>query len=235
MIISHKYKFLFIHLPKTGGTSIEKQFSTMDGVLSLSCPFGRTPSAEGPRGRLADGLHFGLKHAKAHELQQLLGPEIWDTYYKFAIVRNPFSKTLSSYYHFEKMADPNSEFKEGWAVDLRKNKPFKNINEFLLYEGGRGAWPYVTQPMCGYLWADNKIDPSIEIFRFEEGLDLIIRQVSERINKLRSSFPIITKVTERIFTTFSKQLSYRDILNETSRKAIEQINRDDFEQFFYEW
>ena len=32
MIVSHKHKFIFVHIPKCGGTTIEKFFLDKDGV-----------------------------------------------------------------------------------------------------------------------------------------------------------------------------------------------------------
>jgi len=45
-------------------------------------------------------------HMPAVELQAKLSPTIWQNYFKFTIVRNPFDKIISAFYHFEKSRHP---------------------------------------------------------------------------------------------------------------------------------
>jgi hypothetical protein len=82
-MISHKQKFIFIHIPKNAGTTIEW------------CLFGHDKKEEN-----LYGVHGGivLQHLKANELQETVGNEIFKTYFKFSFVRNPFSKCVSEYF-----------------------------------------------------------------------------------------------------------------------------------------
>ena len=41
-------------------------------------------------------------HMPASEIRNLLGRKIWDTYFKFTVVRNPFSKLVSGWYYFHR-------------------------------------------------------------------------------------------------------------------------------------
>jgi hypothetical protein len=91
MIISEKYKFIYIAVPKTASRSIEN-------VLS---PYGKTdfPVPEG----------MDQVHIKALDLRNLLQNKSWDDYFKFAFVRNPLG-WASSWYFFRKkesLADPS--------------------------------------------------------------------------------------------------------------------------------
>lgn len=70
-MISHENKFIFIHISKTAGKSILK-------ALSL-------PSA-------AD-------HRNATQQFKEYGPEIWDQYFKFCFVRNPWDRLVSGYFY----------------------------------------------------------------------------------------------------------------------------------------
>ena len=76
-MISHRYKFIFIHINKTGGTSIEKFFD----------PF-------------ADQRDVERKHAKVRFYKRNY-PNKFREYFKFAFVRNPWD-WLVSRYHWSK-------------------------------------------------------------------------------------------------------------------------------------
>lgn len=84
MIISHEHKFIFIHIGKTGGTSIEK-------VLCERLDIDFEDTKKNPRNG-----HW-WKHAWAREVRDLFGSEIWEEYFTFAFVRNPYDMLLSLY------------------------------------------------------------------------------------------------------------------------------------------
>jgi len=86
MPISHHLKAIFIHIPKNAGESIEKAMG-MYGGLPAETLWGRVEN------------RFVLQHLTATELQDsgLVTQEIWRQYFKFAVVRNPWSKAVSEY------------------------------------------------------------------------------------------------------------------------------------------
>jgi len=81
-MISDKHKFIFVHINKTGGTSIEKVFE---------------PTAD--QKDVADGdvryKHFTLSEYRTHY------PRQYSEYFKFVFVRNPWD-WLVSRYHWSK-------------------------------------------------------------------------------------------------------------------------------------
>jgi hypothetical protein len=76
-MISDKHRFIFVHINKTGGTSIEKAFLP-----------------------LADQKDEAFKHASA-KLYKTRFPDKFDDYFKFSFVRNPWD-WLVSRYHWSK-------------------------------------------------------------------------------------------------------------------------------------
>lgn len=72
-MINHKHKFIFIHIPKTAGNSIDTLFSRKDLVDE------------------------GLWHHTSSQLIDRLGLETWNNYYKFTVVRNPWDRLISEY------------------------------------------------------------------------------------------------------------------------------------------
>lgn len=83
MLISHEHEFIFIHIGKTGGTSIEKVLCTQLGI-----DFERTKKDP-------DGNWW--KHIWAKGMRKQVGKNTWDNYFKFAFVRNPYDMIVSLY------------------------------------------------------------------------------------------------------------------------------------------
>jgi|TARA_R110000824_G_scaffold2570_4_gene11847 hypothetical protein len=96
MIISHKHRFIFVHAPKTAGTSIvDALYPFLD--LQQDIILGGHPNHElqdDEEKKTAGELH---KHSSALEIRERLGEEIWQNYYVFSCVRNPYSRLVSLY------------------------------------------------------------------------------------------------------------------------------------------
>ena len=107
MPLSHKHKCLFIHIPRTGGTSfrkildIDKDADDTDasldqingkGLLSICNRNPALASHKVPRVLYKE--HLCMKHI--FQLN-IINRNIFDEYLKFAFVRNPWDKALSVY------------------------------------------------------------------------------------------------------------------------------------------
>ncbi len=116
MIISHKYKFIFIKTVKTAGTSIEVFLSQCCGDSDVLTPI--TPHVDPHKARNFEG--FG-NHMPAHQVKELVPAAVWDNYYKFCVERNPWEKTISQYCMLNHRAGgklPVSEFMAGPALPV---------------------------------------------------------------------------------------------------------------------
>lgn len=107
MLISHKYKFIFTKTVKTAGTSVEIYFEPYCvGPEEWTCQHGRDEyesdfGVVGYRGA-NQGHQKWWGHMPAEIIRDLVTPEIWESYFKFTVVRNPFDKMVSAWYHFVK-------------------------------------------------------------------------------------------------------------------------------------
>lgn len=118
MIISHRHKFIFIHIPKSAGTSVflslansinainkdaECTCSTDDHILVKhpdDSVYGNSKSCD----------DFNLhQHSKLFDIENLFKRKGWNIndYFKFAFVRNPWARAVS--YWTYQFADQNFE------------------------------------------------------------------------------------------------------------------------------
>jgi hypothetical protein len=99
MLISYSHRFLFIHVGKTGGMSMRevlKQYSQEPEKFRIRRPARMNGERPNPLYTVWETL---LLHAKARDVQQEIPPEIYNDFFKFAFVRNPWDLMVSMY-HF---------------------------------------------------------------------------------------------------------------------------------------
>ncbi len=146
MIISHKYRFIFIRTEKTAGTSLQlalSKFCGPDDVITpninkvdqqkitelgypaaqnYSVPFWQHGWRDLFRVTMGGKRMSFNAHSSALEIRQLLPAHVWDGYFKFSFERNPWDKMISLYYwRLRKSNDPMSmdEFLESKYSKVR--------------------------------------------------------------------------------------------------------------------
>ena len=100
MLLSVKHRFLFVHIAKTGGTSVRASLQRLRWrdpwywpmflCSRLSHLSGHRISTKLPR------------HAKIVAAKELLPKEFFDALFKFAFVRNPWDLQVSSFHHIRR-------------------------------------------------------------------------------------------------------------------------------------
>lgn len=89
-MIAHAFKTIFVHIPKTGGQSIEATFFDRGLTPEDAGMVTNSDPARGPE---------ELAHLYAREYRDCrhVTPEQFRSYFKFCVVRNPFERIVSEY------------------------------------------------------------------------------------------------------------------------------------------
>lgn len=117
MPVFDRYNCIHIHIPKTGGTSINTALGIEE--LTASCGMIRLqpPSYEIVYGNIKENgiTDYELDHATANYVKKIVGDK-WNSHFTFAFVRNPYSRLLSQYFHVLKNND--SRFIGNWNIKM---------------------------------------------------------------------------------------------------------------------
>jgi hypothetical protein len=100
MLLSLRYRFLFVHIAKTGGTSVRESLQGLRWRDPWYLPMflcSRLSHLSGHR--IATKLP---RHAKAIAAKEMLPKETFEGLFKFAFVRNPWDLQVSSFHHIRR-------------------------------------------------------------------------------------------------------------------------------------
>lgn len=121
MIVSRGRSYIFVHIPKTGGTSMA--LSLEDRAKADDIMIGDTPKAVKRRGKVKGIQTAGRlwKHATLADAEGLITRAEMADMFVFTLVRNPWDR-LVSYYHWLK-----TQTFDHPAVELAKSKGFSGF------------------------------------------------------------------------------------------------------------
>ncbi|MDX1918862.1 MAG: sulfotransferase family 2 domain-containing protein [Candidatus Caenarcaniphilales bacterium] len=124
VILSHKHRFVFIHIYKVAGTSLTKAL----------LPYGkelRNPLLVRLIEKFTGKCHTqNLAHLSAVEVRALLKPNEFREYFKFAFVRNPFD-WIVSYYEYIRQNPFHYRHELVKEMDFGKFVQWRHEHEFI--------------------------------------------------------------------------------------------------------
>lgn len=122
MIISRRHRFIFIHVPKTGGTSIEVALAghlAWDDLILGSTPLG---FAMNTAYRARHGL---FDHGSLTDIANVCGPELPNSSFVFATVRHPLDRIVSLYNFLNTLVEGHRR-SVGLAPDIIRRRILSN-------------------------------------------------------------------------------------------------------------
>ena len=180
MVVCHIRKIIFIHIPKTAGSSIEHLLRD-EGKYELDFI--------GVRNGRSTHHYMGI------ELKLIL-KELYPTYYKFSFVRNPYDRLISEYFwcrinnvghKFNKTFDEFLDYVEDVIKNKKFFKPIEN-DHFI--------------PQYSFLFFNNKLLVN-NIFKYED-LETVAPLIKKRL-KIKTSLQHLNKSVKNEITLTQEQ------------------------------
>lgn len=209
-MISHYHKAIFIHAPKVAGQSIETLFlddlnlkwSEREALLLRPNP---NPKLGPPR--LA---HLSIsEYIKCGHIEK----EKFDSYFKFAFVRNPWDRAVSMYKYLNR---GNQSFSEFIRQDLLNSNP---------------RLAYFFKPQTHFIIDPQEAVKIDYLGRFEE-LYYHVNIILKRL-KINQKLKHLNRSNTSPDHGKSRHLNYRSFYNDETKNIIEDLYRSDINTFGY--
>ena len=205
MIISHRHRFIFIAVPRTATHAIraalQPHLANDDWEQKLLHGEKRIPIPE------IAALKHG--HVSCRQIKPCLDGEVWNSYFKFAFVRNPYDRFISACFFLNRR---NPGF---------RGKEIRTMKQLLAREDFRRR--ILIQPQAVLLTDDDNHMGLDYIGRFET-LQESFDDICERIG-------IPAAALSNLNTSHHRE--YRDYYDPELRQAVTDLYRDDLRLFGY--
>lgn len=216
MIISYRDKCIFFHNPKTAGRSIQ---SVLRQRLVVRLELGYNDLEDTAYG-LCSGMKdngFVMSHVRPLELRNGLkgnfGRHVFDDFFKFTFVRNPWDRMVSLYHFYQQNCEDTKGF------DIPFDAWIGRLHEMYV----NGDWEFSIVPQHEWTHIDGK-----------QVVDFI-----GRYENLQSDFEFIKEALAlpndcRLpHENASDHQNYRECYTDETRQMVAEIFAEDIELFGY--
>ena len=209
MLISYSHQFIFIHIYHTAGTSIKealKEYAIDEpNNFKIKRPLKKLGDSPNPIYNMWYSVVF---HAKAREIKRELPPEVYDKCYKFAFVRNPWDRLVSSYHHL---------LKDTWDLKHKIVTSMESFDEFVDWSVSK------NNSLQKDFIADKSGKIIVDFIGKYETLEKDFEQVCKKL-KIQAHLPQKNKTEHK---------DYRNYYTKRTKKIVENIFQEDIELFGY--
>jgi hypothetical protein len=202
VLLNHKYNFLYVHIAKTGGTSVRTVLNKLrwrDPMYYLMFPGHKISNMTGHITATKFPRHAGVIAAK-----EMLPDALFNKLYKFAFVRNPWDLQVSSYHHIQRE-----------RPELLKD--IKDFNQFIEYKFDP-ARPYIFHfDIATKLQTDHLIDLRGDII-----VDFVGRyeNLQDDVNTVKNALGLKNFAIPHKRKANDRNKDYRSYYNNTSIEAV---------------
>jgi hypothetical protein len=239
MIISRRHGFVFIHVPKTGGTSVEVALAdhlAWDDLILGSTPLGFAMNTA------YQARHGLFDHGTLADVAAVCGPEFANSSFVFATVRHPLDRLVSLYNFLHTLVEshcrhvriapeifrrrimsrevPDDPDFCAWSV----TKLYAREPDFSAFLKGVDPTSHVTlRPQISFLTPPPGVKPLDRIIKLEE--------LDETFPQLAGQLGLSAKLGRLNRSTLIR-LSPRDV-TPVDRRRIEELYYEDMIAFDY--
>lgn len=217
-IISHRKKFVFLHIPKTAGTSVSTLLQPYSDPFFLSSNALR--STLHACGHLTGHDLFNFTgrfilpfHVLAPELQKRFSDTYFDSYYKFTVVRSPWALLYSKYLFLRKRA-------KRFASPPR----FKQVLETTFREFVMQTCTSSPQNQVDFLFKNSNNEIDMSFIAKQEHLNSDIEYVANHLQIPFRSLPYLNATSKS---------SYVDKYDDSMAEAVQRAFIRDINEFSY--
>jgi hypothetical protein len=210
MLMSHKNKWIFIHVPKTGGSSIITALKPYCDVQSQFFHQARDHSLPLTSKQTRDyDQHDTLEQVNETLVSQNHDP---GEYFSFCYVRNPWDHAVSQYHYYHRLVEKRPDPMQH-AIDVVNN--CETVAEYLKSR-------YYHKSMMAVLGYTRDVSYVCKFENFQQDFDV----VCDRIGISKIHLP---------YKNASKHTHYTDYYDDEAKQIVAETNAEFIEHFGYEF
>lgn len=204
--IDHENQYIFIHIPKTAGTSVRH------ALQEAQFPYR------------SEGTRFTYrKHTPALTIKRNISQSIWKSHFKFAFVRNPWDLMVSSYCWWLRKG---RRFNEYIANKAKKVEQCSDFKEFILSDFGSTHINEFEAKDLSYWLCDENGEIIVDFVGKVENLEGDLQYV---FNQLGTSCPQLK------IQNASQRSTYQNYYDRETKEVIANRFKWTIETFNYEF
>ena len=229
MPVYNACKLIFIHVPKTGGTSIRAALDAAAGEGAEWNSGGIWPGLLASPRRdelfrvfkrffsMESALNVSHQHLPACLLREFVSTQVWETYYKVATVRNPWDYVVSMYHYLRQALQDEKGFLNRDHPDLAYL-----VRRCTTFEDWVRLMPMFELDMTSY-FADDDGNELVDYVARYESLEEDFARLCDRVG-------IIAQLPR---LNISSREAYRDYYTAETKALVAHHFSRDIERFDY--
>ena len=210
MLLSPRYNFLFVHIAKTGGTSVRSALQRLRWRDPMYLPQFICSRLSHWTGHRIGGKF--PRHARIIAAKEMLPEAFFNRLFKFAFVRNPWDLQVSSYHHIRRERPHLMAGIEDFPGFIRWKLDPERPYQFHVDTSIQLQWDYLR---------DLNGDPLVDFVGRYENLEADFAEVCRRIGTPGLRLPHRRKATDRA--------DYRSYYDAETTEAVARYFQKDIE------